>query len=238
MKIIGQLVCGPNEANKYLIETLDEFKRLCDDVIVCLCNAGIKEEALLRKYQFRYYKDDREWGRYQPDIKTDLLKRIVQLEPDWILVLDADETVPTVDRKILEGLSRRSESCQFYVVNLWNDLQHYRRDLCFYNVRFYKNRSGMETQFLRRRLHCGNAPPYFYSLPSKETYVPHLLVHKGLMEKENRVQKVERYQTYDPKAECKGQEYYDALSQDWATGTEYVEAEVVNKISNFINNLK
>lgn len=238
MKILGLGVCGSGEVDRYLEETLKEFKRLCDDVVICLCNAGIKEEALLRKYQVRYYKDDREWGRWQPAIKTDLLKRAVQLEMDWHLVLDMDETVPTVDRQKLEELSEGREVCQFYIVNLWNDLQHYRKDLGFYNVRFYKNIPEMETQFLRKRIHCGNAPPYFYCIPTKKSHIPHILLHKGLMKKEDREQKVDRYQQYDPKAECKGRAYYDSLSQDWATGTEYIEAEVINRITNFIKNLK
>ena len=194
-KFVGQMVCGPGEANRYLEETLKEFERLCDDVIICLCGEGdfTKEEMLLRKYQFRYYHDTREWGKLQYEIKTDLLKRIVQLNPTWVVPLDSDETLPTVNREILEELTKGRSSCQMYVTNLWNDEEHYARALSFFNVRFYKNIKGMETQFLRKNLHCGNAPPYFYSLPAKESYVPHLLKHKGLMLKKDRLKKIERY---------------------------------------------
>jgi hypothetical protein len=229
MKIIGQGVCGPNETNKYLEDTLKEFKRLCDDVIICTCNAGIKEKALIRKYGFRQYEDDRIWGKQQPNIKRDLLKRIIQLSPDWILPLDMDETMPTVDRQILEGLTKGREACQFYVTNLWNDELHYAKALSFYNVRFYKNIPEMETQFLRKPVHCGNAPPYFYTKPAIETYVPHILLHKGLMKKEDRMQKVLRYQQFDPKAEHKGSQYYESLEVD-GSGSEYIEQEVINKL--------
>lgn len=235
MKIVGQLVVGPNE--KYLEETLKEFQRLCDDVIVATCNATQKEIKLLNKYDFRHYEDNREWGKFQPAIKTDLLKKIHRLGCDWILVLDADETVPTVaNRIILEGLTVNRESCQFYVTNLWNDHRHYSKTLSFWNVRFYKADPSKGVQFLKKPVHCGNAPPYFYTLPAKDTYVPHILLHKGLMDPADRARKAERYRQYDPNAEYKGAQYYNALVSD-GTGSEYNEQEVLNKINAFCKTL-
>lgn len=232
MKIVGQLVCGPGEADRYLEATLKEFKRLCDDVIVCLCNAGPKEKKLVRKYDFRSYEDNREWGKEQPNIKTRLLKTILLLKPDWILVLDGDETLPTVTRETLESLTVGREACQFYVTNLWNDFNHYSRGLSFWNVRFYKADESKGTQFLRKQVHCGNAPPYFYTLSAKKSYVPHILLHTGLMLKEDRMRKVARYQMYDPNAVHKGRDYYDALASD-SSGTWYNEKEIINKLENY-----
>lgn len=228
MRIIGQCVCGGKE-DAYLEETLKEFKRLCDDAIICLCNATPRAKLLVTAYGFRSYEDNREWGKQQPNIKTDLLKRILQLNPDWILVLDADETMPTVTRETLEQLTVGRESCQFYVVNLWNDEKHFARNMGFFNVRFYKHIPGMETQFLRKNVHCGNAPPYFYTIPAKYSYVPHILLHKGLMKPESRQHRVARYAVYDPRAECKGQQYYDSLEVT-RDGNEYVEQEVINNL--------
>ena len=227
MKIVGQLVCGPNE--KYLEDTLKEFQRLCDDAIAVTCNATYKEIALLNHYDIRHYADNREWGRHQPEIKTDLLRRIQKLQPDWILPLDVDETLPTVSREILEEISKHRESCYFYVVNLWNDEQHYAKTLGFWNVRFYKSDPGRGVQFLRKPLHCGNAPPYFYTRPAKESYVPHILLHRGLMLPVDRARKAERYNLYDPYAEYKGRQYYDALVAP-GTGTEYNQEEVLKKV--------
>lgn len=237
MKIVGQLVCGPGEADHWLKETLDEFARLCDDVIVCLCNPTEKEKRLVRKYDFRSYEDNREWGKYQPAIKTDLLKKIHKLGADWILVLDADETVPTVSRETLEELTIGRESCYFYVVNLWNDEEHYSRTLSFWNVRFYKSDASKGTQFLRKPVHCGNAPPYFYTQPAKISYVPHILLHKGLMLPAARRLKAERYNIYDPRAEHKGREYYDALMVE-GTGTLYNKDIVIKKIYDYIQSIQ
>lgn len=236
MKIIGQLVCGPNEM--YLNETLDEFKRLCDYVVVATCNATDREKKMIAAYGFEQYEDNREWGKHQPDIKTLLLSHIMKHDPSWILVLDADETVPTVSRETLETLTENRIACQFYVVNLWNDTEHYMRTMAFFNVRFYKPMPELGLQFLKKPVHCGNAPPYAYAQPARESYVPHILLHKGLMDKHKRVAKAERYRVYDPHALHKGREYYDALEMgEEATGTVYDQEAIVNKIKDYCQHL-
>lgn len=238
MKIIGQMVCGPGEADRWLELTLKEFERLCDDVIIATCNAGPKEIQLIEKYDFRHYEDNREWGRFQPDIKTGLLKKILALAPDWVLPLDADESLPTVSRLVLEEIGvQNRDSAFFYVVNLWNDEGHYSKTLSFWNVRFYKADPSKGTQFLRKPVHCGNAPPYFYSIPPKKSYVPHILLHRGLMLPADRLGKVGRYDKYDPNAQHKGREYYDALTL-MGTGTEYRQEEVLKKIQSYCDTLK
>lgn len=236
MKIIGQLVCGPGEADRYLTQTLEEFNRLCDDVVVCFCNAGKKEKELVASYDFRGYDDNREWGTHQYAIKTDLLRRIHLLNADYVLALDADECVPTLDRETLEGLTRNRESLFLYVVNLWNDEGHYRKSLGFWNVRAYKGDATKESQFLKKPVHCGNAPPYFYNQPANRSYVPHILLHRGLMDPNDRARKVERYKIYDPNAIHKGHEYYDALA-DGAEGSVYNEKDVLNKITAYVESL-
>ena len=234
IKIVGQLVCGPNE--KYLEETLQCFTKLCDDVVCATCNATQKEFNLLNKYDIRHYEDNREWGFKQYAIKTDLLKRILQLKPDWILPLDADETM-RVERIQLESLASARESCYFYVVNLWNDEAHYSKTLSFWNVRFYKADESKGVQFLKKPVHCGNAPPYFYHQSAKKSYAPYLLVHKGLMKRADRLKKAERYSIYDPDCLWKGQEYYDALQAEWQ-GSEFNEQEVLTKIQNYVRQLQ
>lgn len=236
MRIIGLMVCGAGEADRYLRKTLEEFKRLCDGAMIATCNATEKEKQMIAEYGFDQYEDNREWGKFQPDIKTDLLKRIGEKNPDWIVALDADETLPTVDRAELERLTVGRESCMFYVVNLWNDITHYSKGLGFWNVRFFKYLPERGQQYLRKPLHCGLAPPYFYALPAKETHVPHQMVHYGLMKESDRMRKVSRYRQYDPDAIYKGRQYYDALAARGG-GSLYSMADVQTKITEFCSKL-
>jgi len=236
MKIVGQMVVGAGEADRWLDLSLKEFARLCDDAVIVTCNATDKEKKLIKSYGFWTYEDNREWGRYQPDIKTDLLRKILGLQPRYILVLDGDETVPTLDREILELLATQRTSIYLYVVNLWNDEGHYAKALSFWNVRGYNPNASSDTQFLRKPVHCGNAPPYYYNQSAKESYVPHILLHRGLMLPHDRARKVERYRVYDPHAIHKGKQYYDSLSS-LGDGSVYSEEEVQEKLKSEIAKL-
>ena len=80
MKIVGIMVLGANE--KYLDKSLNEFKRLCDDAIIATNNADEKTIRKIQECGFKTYEDNREWGKFQPDIKTDLLTKAGELAPD------------------------------------------------------------------------------------------------------------------------------------------------------------
>lgn len=235
MKIIGQMVCGPGEADRWLEDSLKEFKRLCDDAVVVTCNATNKEIGLIKRYGFWTYEDNRTWGENQDKIKSDLLERIAKLHPDWILSLDTDETMRGTTRDDLESITKGRTATYFYVVNLWNDEYHHYRS--FWNVRFYALPSESNRRFQRTPLHCGSSPPVAWRQSAKETYVPIILLHKGLMLPDDRRRKAQRYDTYDPSAQYKGREYYDDLVAN-IQGQQYNEQEVLNEIITFCNGLK
>lgn len=211
------MVCGPNE--KYLEASLKEFKRLCDDAVVATNNADKKTKDLIKKYGFWQYEDNREWGIHQPSIKTDLLKKIGGLKPDWIIALDADEIfAPEFTRTEAERLANLDEIAWYFtVVNLYNGKDHFVHGAGiqrFWNIRFYKFLPQYGLQFQRKNLHCGLAPPIAYQYG---WHAPYYLEHYGLMAKEDRLRKVERYKKFDPNAKFKGKEYYDDLARDLRT---------------------
>lgn len=214
MRIIGIMVVGPNE--KYLIRSLNEFKRLCDDAIIATNNADENTIKTIEEYGFKHYEDNREWGIDQPNIKTDLLTRAGELNPDWIIALDADEVFcPSFTRDEAETLASTGEiAFNFLVINLYNDENHFAHSIGiqrFWNIRFYKYLPEYGLQFLRKNLHCGLAPPISYKYG---WHAPYYLLHFGLMAKEDRDRKIERYRKYDPNKKFKGGAYYDELGQE------------------------
>lgn len=215
-RIIGIGVVGPGEASRYMRATMEEFKRLCDEVILITNNATPQEIQLIDEYGFHHFPDTREWGKEQPNIKTTLLTKAADLKPDWIVALDMDERfAPEVTKEVLQELTQKGERAwKFMVVNLYNDEQHFAHDKGiqrFWNVRFYKFMPELGLQFLRRSLHCGLGPPYAYSLA---WHAPYYLLHYGLLKKEDRDRRVERYRKYDPNAKFKGKEYYEDLAKE------------------------
>lgn len=216
MRIIGFMVCGNGEADRYLEASLKEFKRLCEDAVIVANNADEKTINLIKKYGYWTYEDNREWGKDQPKIKTDLLKKVANLKPDWIIALDSDEVfAPTFTREEAERLAGGDEiAWNFLVVNLYNDPDHFTHGAGiqrFWNIRFYKFLPQYGLDFQKKSLHCGLAPPIAYKYG---WHAPYYLEHYGLMKKEDRLRRVERYQQYDPGARYKDRVYYDDLAAD------------------------
>ena len=216
MKIVGIGVAGAGEASRYMRATLNEFKRLCDETIIVTNNATDKEVQLIEEFGFHHYRDDREWGIFQPDLKTELLTKAGEFSPDWIVALDMDEVfAPEFTREEAEKLASTGEiAWYFMVVNLYNDEQHFAHDVGiqrFWNIRFYKYLPEYGLQFLKRSLHCGLGPPIAYKYG---WHAPYYLLHYGLMKAEDRQKKIERYAKYDPRAKFKSRAYYDDLGRE------------------------
>lgn len=215
-KIVGLMVCGAGEADRYLEASLKELKRLCDDAIICGNNTDPKTEKMIKSYGFWFYRDDREWGKEQPNIKTDLLAKIAKLNPDWIVTLDADEVfAPEFTREEAEKLIDTKEIAYYFsIVNLYNDTEHFQHGpgiQRFWNIRFFKFLPD-HTIYEKKNLHCGLAPPIFYNYG---WHAPFYVEHFGLMLKSDRIKKAERYKKYDPSAKFKAKEYYDDLERDY-----------------------
>jgi hypothetical protein len=214
--IAGMGVVGPNE--KYLENTLKEFKRLCDYTILVTNNADEKTKELIKAYGFEQYEDNRVWGIHQPDIKTDLLRKVGERNPHWVIALDCDEVfAPSFTRQEAERLANTGEiAWYFMVVNLYNDKDHFVHGAGiqrFWNIRFFKYLPEQGLQYLKKNLHCGLAPPFAYKYG---WHAPYYLEHYGLMAKEDRLRKVERYRKFDPDAKFKDKAYYDDLIRDIA----------------------
>lgn len=203
--IIGYGVAGANE--RYITATLDQFKALCDKVVIVCNNADQATKDLILSYGFEVREDNRVWGENQHRIKEDLVKTLGEYKPDWLICLDMDEVFYDMDRTKFESIADQCNSMYVYIVNLWND--GWKREWSFWNVRAWKW-NGV-TKFVNRPLHCGLAPEWAYHYGSN---VPLLLLHYGLKDKDKRWAKVERYKQFDPEAKYRSKGYYEALKDD------------------------
>lgn len=214
-RIVGIGVCGPGEAGRYMRRTMEEYKRLCDDVLIVTNNATQAEISIIEEYGFKHYEDNREWGLFQPKIKEGLLERVGDLKPDWLVFLDMDEVfAPEVTRHVLESLTDTGElGWYFMIVNLYNDEQHFAHDAGiqrFWNIRFYRYTPEYGFQFQKTNVHCGPCPIINWRYA---WHAPYYVLHYGLMKPEDRMKKIERYQKYDPQGRLKPQ-YYEDLGRE------------------------
>lgn len=212
-KVIGYGICGPGEAGRYMRETLEEFKRLCDDVVLLLNNPNPHEVDLVREYGFKFTVDNREWGKMQWKIKQDFVSREVAAyacEGDVMVALDMDERF---DRHLTKEwlLVMPFDAYHTFVVDLWNDEQHYKPESCFWKVQIW--RWNGVTDWVKKPLHCSLVPRW---AAGYNRYAPFLQIHKGLMTKESRTRKIARYEKYDPRQQFLGKQYYWMLKTDTA----------------------
>lgn len=211
MKVIGYGICGPGEASRFLRQTLEEFARLCDTVVILCNNTGVEEHNMIDEFGFKRVNDRREWGRFQWRIKQDFIERDIKQiaqNGDMLVCLDMDEVF---SRKLTKKwlYECQMDAYHVFVVDLWNDPRHFKIESCFWNVRLW--RWNGKTSFKVKPVHCGLAPEWAYLY---HRHAPFILKHYGLMLPEERARKVLRYEKYDPKAEHLDKKYYDMLKDN------------------------
>lgn len=232
MKIIGFGICGPGEADRYMEATLKEFKRLCDETVICLNNATQKEKDLLDKYQIPYIEDNREWGKVQWKIKQDFyINHILPRNPDWVLPMDLDEVFESsFTRKELEELcDKGGAGFYFYVAQLYDE--GYSRDWSFWNIRLFN--AKIDPQWQISNVHPGLAPKQAYF---QGNYAPFILKHYGLKKIEDRDRRVARYKKYDPDGVFKSKNYYDFLASNIEADV-YDEEALHKEVYDFVHKL-
>ncbi len=207
-KVIGYGVCGAGESSRYMRATLEEFKRLCDHTVIVGNNITADDRMIISEYGFELIEDSRTWGQEQHHIKQDLMYYLARYEPKYLVALDMDEVFdPQFDKDALIEHLDKYNALYFYIVNLWGE--GWNRKWSFWNIRAWKWNG--DTKILNKPLHCGLAPEWCYYYAA---YSPFFVKHYGLMKKEDRQKKIERYEKYDPHAKYKDRSYYLALAQD------------------------
>lgn len=235
MNIVGFMVVGPGEADKYLDLVLTRNKKLCDDIIAVCNNCDYITEDLLIKHKVWIIHDNREWGYYQDRIKQDAYKKIEWLNPDWILPFDADEIFDyNLTREDLEKMASNPlyESYQFYFIQYWNDRQHHNKDLGFWNVRFFKYKRD-EYKWENKPLHCGLAPRWAYETA---WFAPNVVHHLGLMKEEHRRAKIARYEKFDPNTKYLSKWFYNQLETGKSTELDLNKllTEVADEVNSYV----
>lgn len=233
--IMGYGVCGPDiTTRKHMRKTLDEFKRICDRVIIVANRINDFQYALIKNYGFEIYNDDREWGVYQWRIKEDFIKKFIpKIKPDYLLCLDMDEVFyrAVSGRELVEMLGDNIAG-YFYFVYMRNDENHYNPNYALWNVRFWQYRPELSLDWEKKSLHCGLAPKVYYELGIR---LPVIIKHYGLFTEEERREKTERYKKYDPEGKQKSTFYYQMIQKD--TETRKIDwQELEKEVKEFIKN--
>src|SRR5215213_5608343 len=126
-----------------------------------------------------------------------LLEAAGQLDPTWILSLDADERIPADDAAVLRAFIETDAvpgyAYGFRVYRMWGDLDHYVRP-GFFVYRLFAYEPGL--RFPERRLHFVPVPP---SIPRERRLNTTVRIqHLATLTEERRQRRAEKYQQADP----------------------------------------
>ena len=213
-RIVGMMVVGTGDADRWLEQVFDRLDELCDDIVVA-CNAVDKKTIdMCNKRAHSYDYSNYEWGKKQWLIKQTLVsKDMPKYNPDWVICVDSDEILNKrfTREKAHELMNRGEIAYTFYCVHLWDREDQMRVDGGwgnFRNVRFYKYIKETGLIFQKTPLHCGLAPIYAYNWCADAEFY---FKHYGYINAEDRKNKVARYKKYDPKAKYLSRDWYNSI---------------------------
>jgi len=205
--LIGSMLVR-NEADRWLRDVLGQLQQVCDKIIVLDDCSTDNTPEICREYGAEVFYSDRSyWG-------TDELKQRKLLwslavsearHGDWILCLDADETIVSPDLLITAiklANHHGAEGIAFSLYDMWSPT-HYRDDelwnahlrdwvMC---VKVHKQRDYV---WRKTPLHCGRFP---VNACTAMVSTGIKIQHWGWSRPEDRQMKYQRYMGADPEGE-------------------------------------
>jgi glycosyltransferase involved in cell wall biosynthesis len=202
--LIGAMLVR-NEEGRWLEQVLEQMKSVCDKiVIVDDCSTDNTFDTCLKYADMLWPSPVSYWGTNELIQR----KRLWQLaiseakDGDWILCLDADETIPDIElliEKIKQAEKHDVDGFGFNLYDMWSPT-HYREDV-WWNAHFsewvmcVRYDPQKEYTWREQGLHCGRFPRNAYD---KIGSTGLKIQHWGWSRPEDRQAKYHRYMKADP----------------------------------------
>ncbi|MFV9510025.1 glycosyltransferase [Tepidibacillus sp. LV47] len=220
--VVGMLV--KNEANRYLKRVIENISSYADELVV-LDDKSIDDtvDVIRKTSTIPTYITSIDNGNFYEN-EIELRKRLYQLvlsrNPDWFMIVDADEIFDQASREKFEKLMNQNEVdvWGFKLYDMWDET-HYRSDEYwraheYSTLMLVRNIRGFQPEWRETPIHCGRLPSNLWSLRTKSTELMKIK-HYGWADPEDRKKKYERYMKYDPKGEYRGniEQYLSILDE-------------------------
>ncbi len=200
MKIVGFVKCFNEVKTGHLERCLKHLDIICDDIFFCDDSSSDGSLELAKKFTKNTiilsdnFKDE-------INHKSIMLEKTLELEPDWIVSLDPDETFDRLAeeggiRKLCEyGDDNNIEGFSFKCHNLWDGIDKFRVDELWWlnwQPKVWKN-TGQLQYNLRPGLHH---PQFPIGMKNIQRTFDHKLIHYGFNKPEFIRQKYENYKKH------------------------------------------
>ncbi|MFD0694590.1 glycosyltransferase family 2 protein [Paenibacillus sp. GCM10027628] len=211
-----------NEANRYLKQVLEEHRKYINQAVII--DDGSTDdtlevcEHLLKGIPVRLVRNDASKFTNEIELRKQQWEETINVDPDWILSLDADEIFErrfAAEVHQLIGQKDVDLFC-FRLYDFWSPT-HYREDGYWrshfsYRPFLVRYRDHMTYQWKETAQHCGRFPENIFELPHRLS--PLRLKHFGWMNAEHRLEKYRRYMQFDPDAKYGWKEQYMSILDD------------------------
>lgn len=208
-----------NEADRYLKRVLESAKEFIDEAVI-IDDASIDDTMelcckILKDIPFRIIHNKISKFSNEVTLRKQQWEETIKTDPDWILVLDADEVFEDSAKYCIRDLLKddSTDSYRFRLYDFWDE-EHYREDhywKChfFYNTFLFRYKKNCHYTWNETAQHCGRFPRNIsdYSFKSSNLRIRHY----GWSNPKDRLSKYKRYMALDPDAKFGWKEQYMSI---------------------------
>lgn len=208
-----------NEADRYLESVLKQTSLYIDEAVI-LDDASKDNtvevcKTVLSNIPLTLVSNPEPGFNNEIMLRKQLWDMAIATEPDWILVLDADEIFEEKTPEILRELAKAQDvyHYSFRLYDMWNENSyredtHWRAHTIF---RPFMVRYVPEINYVWKETpqHCGRLPLNIYQLPGTLSQLR--VKHLGWIKEEDRLYKYNRYKQLDPDAIYGIAEQYESI---------------------------
>lgn len=213
-----------NEADRFLRRMLNHAMRYVSEVVI-LDDASTDNtievcEEILKDFPHKIYKnfESMMMNLKEGESKKKLWELTIKENPDWILLLDADEIFEDWGVEVLPQIINDANFDAYYfrIYHMWEDEQHYRVDGLWRPVNYIpflvRYQPNYEYKWENKGLHCTRYPNNVVDMPGCYCYVR--LKHYGHFTKDIRRAKYEKYKALDPNGTFESKSHYDSIIEE------------------------
>lgn len=208
-----------NEGDRYLRRVLESAREYISDAVIIddasTDNSVEVCEEVLQGIPLRLIKNQESRFANEYQLRKQQWDETIKVNPEWILVLDADEIFESRFKDEVKELVANPDIDAYYfrLYDLWDE-EHYRADSYWQahqHFRPFLFRYKPEITYVWRETpqHCGRHPLTIMEFPYVCSDLR--LKHYGWAQAADRQAKYERYQQLDPGAKYGWQAQYDSI---------------------------